>query len=433
MSAAPPSACTVGLQTDGPVSIVTLQRPERLNAINADLLRDLNAQLQTAQADAATRAIVLTGAGRAFCAGDDLKAFDDQSATPASRAQMCEDVQRITRTLMGGPKPVVGAVHGYAVGAGFEWLLNCDLRPHAQDGGQRAGRQALIERQKVGARIAAHQQQAGAGHLGARARLRQPAPLAPAQQPEKHQRHAKAQRQQDEGRGVVEPPAGKNGAAAPKQHEQRRRPCIHENSPVEENTRSRPPLWCGGRESEVAALGRARRATVGQQAGRQQVMQGHAHMIRRRRPYRYACAMPNAAPPRALFHLAYNVTDLDTARRFYRSVLGCREGRSTDTWVDFDFFGHQISLHLGEPFKTAPTGHVGDHLVPMPHLGLILQRADWQAMAKRLQAAGTDFVIAPQLRFAGQPGEQWTMFFCDPFGNPIEIKGFEDLASVYAA
>lgn len=86
--------------------------------------------------------------------------------------------------------------------------------------------------------------------------------------------------------------------------------------------------------------------------------------------------MPNAAPPRALFHLAYNVTDLDTARRFYGGVLGCREGRSTDTWVDFDFFGHQISLHLGEPFKTAPTGHVGDHLVPMPHLGLILQRAD---------------------------------------------------------
>ena len=143
--------------------------------------------------------------------------------------------------------------------------------------------------------------------------------------------------------------------------------------------------------------------------------------------------MPNAAPPRALFHLAYNVTDLDTARRFYGGVLGCREGRSTDTWVDFDFFGHQISLPLGEPFKTAPTGHVGDHLVPMPHLGLILQRADWQAMAERLQAAGTDFVIAPQLRFAGQPGEQWTMFFCDPFGNPIEIKGFEDLASVYAA
>lgn len=133
MNAAPPPLSTVGLQNDGPVSIVTLQRPERLNAINADLLRDLNAQLQAAQADAGTRAIVLTGAGRAFCAGDDLKAFDEQSATPASMAQMCEDIQRITRNLMGGPKLVVGAVHGYAVGAGFEWLLNCDLVVAADD------------------------------------------------------------------------------------------------------------------------------------------------------------------------------------------------------------------------------------------------------------------------------------------------------------
>jgi enoyl-CoA hydratase/carnithine racemase len=126
MNAAPPPLSTVGLQNDGPVSIVTLQRPERLNAINADLLRDLNAQLQAAQADAGTR-------GRAFCAGDDLKAFDEQAATPASMAQMCEDIQRITRTLMGGPKLVVGAVHGYAVGAGFEWLLNCDLVVAADD------------------------------------------------------------------------------------------------------------------------------------------------------------------------------------------------------------------------------------------------------------------------------------------------------------
>ncbi|MFD1710525.1 dioxygenase [Ottowia sp. GY511] len=136
--------------------------------------------------------------------------------------------------------------------------------------------------------------------------------------------------------------------------------------------------------------------------------------------------------PQALFHLAYHVTDLDEARRFYGGVLGCREGRSTDTWVDFDFFGHQLSLHLGEPFHTADTGKVGDHWVPMPHLGLILQRQDWQAMADRLQAAGTEFVIAPHLRFEGQPGEQWTMFFRDPFGIPIEIKGFEDLGAVYA-
>ena len=136
---------------------------------------------------------------------------------------------------------------------------------------------------------------------------------------------------------------------------------------------------------------------------------------------------------RSLFHFAFHVTDLDAARRFYGDVLGCREGRSTDTWVDFDFFSHQISLHLGPPFPTAPTGHVGDHLVPMPHFGLILQRADWQAMAERLQAAGVQFVIEPQLRFAGQPGEQWTMFFMDPFGNPIEVKGFESLDAVYAS
>ena len=136
---------------------------------------------------------------------------------------------------------------------------------------------------------------------------------------------------------------------------------------------------------------------------------------------------------KALFHLAYHVTDLDAARRFYGSVLGCREGRSTETWVDFDFFGHQISLHLGEPFKTTDTGRVGGTLVPMPHLGLVLQRADWQLLADRLRAAGTDFVLEPQLRFKGQPGEQWTMFFRDPSGNPIEVKGFESLDQIYDA
>ena len=136
---------------------------------------------------------------------------------------------------------------------------------------------------------------------------------------------------------------------------------------------------------------------------------------------------------RSLFHFAFNVTDLDAARRFYGGVLGCREGRSADTWVDFDFFGHQISLHLGEPFQTAATGHVGEHLVPMPHFGLILALPDWQAMADRLRAAGTEFVLPPHLRFAGQPGEQWTMFFRDPFGNPIEVKGFDSLERVYQA
>lgn len=133
------------------------------------------------------------------------------------------------------------------------------------------------------------------------------------------------------------------------------------------------------------------------------------------------------------FHLAYHVTDLDAARTFYGGVLGCREGRSTDSWVDFDFFGHQISLHLGAPFPTTPTGRVGDHLVPMPHLGLVLELPDWRALADRLRAAGLRFVIEPQVRFEGQPGEQWTMFFTDPSGNPIEVKGFRSLDTVYDA
>ncbi len=136
---------------------------------------------------------------------------------------------------------------------------------------------------------------------------------------------------------------------------------------------------------------------------------------------------------RSLFHFAFNVTNLDEARRFYGGVLGCTEGRSTDTWVDFDFYDHQISLHLGTPWATADTGHVGQHLVPMPHFGLILLLPDWQAMADRLRAAGVAFVLEPQVRFEGEPGEQWTMFFRDPFGNPIEVKGFRSWDAVYAA
>ena len=134
---------------------------------------------------------------------------------------------------------------------------------------------------------------------------------------------------------------------------------------------------------------------------------------------------------KSLFHFAFNVTDLDLAREFYGGVLGCTEGRSTSSWVDFDFFGHQLSLHLGRPFKTETTGHVGDTLVPMPHFGVVLTLPDWNIMAARLKVANTVFVIAPQQRFADQAGEQHTMFFCDPFGNPIEIKGFESLNSLY--
>ncbi len=134
---------------------------------------------------------------------------------------------------------------------------------------------------------------------------------------------------------------------------------------------------------------------------------------------------------RSLFHLAFHVRDLDAAEAFYVGVLGCQPGRRAPTWLDVDFFGHQLSLHLGEPFPTTDTGHVGDHLVPMPHLGLVLELPDWQALATRLRDAGIDFVLEPQVRFEGEPGEQWTMFFRDPSGNPIEIKGFRSFEQVY--
>jgi len=133
------------------------------------------------------------------------------------------------------------------------------------------------------------------------------------------------------------------------------------------------------------------------------------------------------------FHLAFNVRDLDEAREFYSVGLGAQEGRSTDTWVDFDFFGHQLSLHLGDPFPNAPTGKVGDHMVPMPHFGVVLPLTQWNDLAGRLEERQTDFIIAPSVRFKGEPGEQWTMFFRDPSGNPIEVKGFADSASIFAA
>lgn len=134
----------------------------------------------------------------------------------------------------------------------------------------------------------------------------------------------------------------------------------------------------------------------------------------------------------SLFHLAMHVTDLDAARRFYGGVLGCQEGRSTETWVDFDFFGHQLSLHLGKPFETTRTGKVGDHMVMMPHLGAVLRLDDWLVLADRLQVEGIAFDIPPVIRFEGEPGEQRTMFFFDPAGNPIEIKGFKDYEGLFA-
>ena len=135
---------------------------------------------------------------------------------------------------------------------------------------------------------------------------------------------------------------------------------------------------------------------------------------------------------KSLFHFAYHVHDLVSARSFYCDVLGCAEGRSTDTWLDIDFFGHQLSLHLGEPFSVSNTGKVGDHWVPMPHFGVVLSMPDWVVLKQRLVERGVDFVLEPTFRFVGTPGEQATMFFLDPSGNPVEIKGFAEWAAVYA-
>jgi len=136
---------------------------------------------------------------------------------------------------------------------------------------------------------------------------------------------------------------------------------------------------------------------------------------------------------KSLFHLAIHVTDLDETRAFYGDVLGCTEGRSTETWVDFNFFGHQLSMHLGTPLETTRTGKVGGHMVMVPHMGVVLRLDAWMALAERLAQKGVNFDIPPVIRFKGEKGEQRTMFFFDPSGNPIEIKGFFDFENLFAA
>jgi extradiol dioxygenase family protein len=141
-------------------------------------------------------------------------------------------------------------------------------------------------------------------------------------------------------------------------------------------------------------------------------------------------AAMSGLPP---FHLAFPVHDLAAARAFYGGLLGCPEGRSADDWVDFDFFGHQIVAHLAP--DTAPRRHsnpVDGHDVPVPHFGAVLAMEQWESLAARLEAAATEFVIAPDIRFRGQPGEQATMFFLDPSGNAIEIKAMRDPANLFA-
>lgn len=133
------------------------------------------------------------------------------------------------------------------------------------------------------------------------------------------------------------------------------------------------------------------------------------------------------------FHLAFPVHDLAAARSFYGGLLGCREGRSSDRWIDFDLYGHQIVAHLDEGARSADTSNpVDGHDVPVPHFGVVLTMADWQALADRLKAAGIAFGIEPHIRFKGQPGEQATMFFRDPSGNALEFKAFADDAMLFA-
>ena len=133
------------------------------------------------------------------------------------------------------------------------------------------------------------------------------------------------------------------------------------------------------------------------------------------------------------FHLAFPVDDLAAARRFYGDLLGCREGRSADEWVDFDLNGHQIVAHLApDAVRARATNPVdGDH-VPVPHFGIVLPMEEWKALATRLEDAGVSFVIAPTIRFEGQPGEQATMFFLDPAGNALEFKAMADPAKLFA-
>jgi extradiol dioxygenase family protein len=133
------------------------------------------------------------------------------------------------------------------------------------------------------------------------------------------------------------------------------------------------------------------------------------------------------------FHLAFPVHDLAAARTFYGDLLGCPEGRSADDWIDFDFFGHQIVAHLDAGMM--PRRHsnrVDGHDVPVPHFGAVLGMAEWETLAERLKAGGTEFVIAPTVRFRGQAGEQATMFFLDPSGNAIEIKAMRDPTKLFA-
>ena len=136
----------------------------------------------------------------------------------------------------------------------------------------------------------------------------------------------------------------------------------------------------------------------------------------------------------APFHLAIPVGNLAAARHFYAEVFGCEEGRSSDHWIDFDFFGHQLVVHEVEGYSNPRAGNnpVDGHDVPVPHFGVVLAWDDWQRLADRLRSRDTTFVIEPGIRFEGQVGEQATLFLLDPSGNALEFKAFRDIGQLFA-
>lgn len=134
-----------------------------------------------------------------------------------------------------------------------------------------------------------------------------------------------------------------------------------------------------------------------------------------------------------LFHLAFPVHDLQAAREFYADVLECEEGRSSECWIDFNLYGHQIVTHLApESAGAKAENHVDADHVPVPHFGIVLPMEDWKALAHKLKGKGVTFIIEPKIRFEGEVGEQATMFFLDPSGNALEFKGFNDFSQVFA-
>lgn len=132
------------------------------------------------------------------------------------------------------------------------------------------------------------------------------------------------------------------------------------------------------------------------------------------------------------FHLAFPVVDLESTRQFYGQIMKCPEGRSSDTWIDFDLFGHQIVAHVAPPGLPPHANPVDGHAVPVPHFGVVLDWEDFEPLAQRLTAEGVKFVIEPYIRFAGEVGEQATMFFLDPSGNALEFKAFRDPSQLFA-